>query len=184
MDIRLASRRDVPNVMALETRYYRDNLDTSEQAEGFISILHSRAWFDAAVDSAGLHVAVSPDGEVVGFIAVTDPPAPEEAEASPIMRAILGCVETVEFDGAPIAQQKYALRGPVLIDSSARGTGVYSAFNAVTRLAYRDRFDLGVIFVAADNPRSLRTTTTKLGAEPVALFEVDSRAYHLLVFRF
>ena len=184
MDIRLASHSDVPNVMALEARYYRDNLDTSQQTEGFISILHSREWFDAAVDSAGLHIAANPDTEVAGFIAVTDPPPPVEAEASPIMRAILACVETVEFGGAPIAQQKYALRGPVLIDRSARGSGMYSAFNAITRLAYRDRFDLGVIFVAADNPRSLRTTTTKLGAEPVALFDADSRAYHLLVFRF
>ncbi len=53
-----------------------------------------------------------------------------------------------------------------------------------TREAYRERFDLGVLFVAADNPRSLHTTTTKLEAEPLAIFEVHARQYHFLAFRF
>ncbi|MFA7266150.1 MAG: hypothetical protein WC054_07545, partial [Candidatus Nanopelagicales bacterium] len=140
--------------------------------------------FESAVDSEGLHVAVNASNDIVGFIAITDPPDPEAAKESSIMRAILACVETVEFGGAPIAKQKFALRGPVLVDRSARGTGVYSAFNAATQLAYRDRYDVGVLFVAADNARSLRTTTTKLGAKPVAQFEADSRTYHLLAFRF
>jgi hypothetical protein len=41
-----------------------------------------------------------------------------------------------------------------------------------------------VVFVAADNPRSLHTTTTKLGARSLAEFEVDSKRYHFLVFDF
>jgi len=59
---------------------------------------------------------------------------------------------------------------------------VYSAFNAVTAKAYRDRFDLGVLFVAADNPRSVHTTTSKLGAQSLAVFEADGRPYHFMAF--
>lgn len=65
-----------------------------------------------------------------------------------------------------------------------RGQGIYTAFNTVTREAYRDRFDVGVLFVAADNPRSLHTSTAKLGAESLALFEVDGRCYHFLAYAF
>lgn len=36
----------------------------------------------------------------------------------------------------------------------------------------------------ADNPRSLHTTTTKLGAEPLAEFEVAGRRYHFLAYAF
>jgi hypothetical protein len=54
----------------------------------------------------------------------------------------------------------------------------------VTREAYRDQFDVGVLFVAADNPRSLHTATDKLGAHPLATFEVDSRRFHFLAFTF
>jgi hypothetical protein len=184
VDVRLAKHDDVHDVMELETRNYVGNLAPAERSHGYISILHPRAWFDAAVDAGGLHVAVDDSGAVVGFIAVTEPPAPQEAAASPIMRAMLECVETIELDGNPIAAQRFAVRGPVLIDRSARGAGLYAAFNAVTSRAYRERFDVGVLFVAADNPRSFRTTTTKLGAKPVAQFEVDSLYYNLLAFHF
>jgi hypothetical protein len=171
-------------MMALEACNYIGNLDASEQVNGFISILHSQEWFTCAVDSAGVHVAVTDDGAVMGFIAVTGPPVPSDVGSSPILRAMLELAATLEFNGKPIAQQRFAFRGPVLIDKAARGRGLYSAFNAVTREAYKDHFDLGVLFVAADNPRSLHTTTTKLGAKSLEIFEVDSRQYHFLAFSF
>lgn len=182
--IRLATRQDIPAMMALEARYYIANLDPSERANGFISDLQSQNWFTRAVDSAGVHVAVADDDAIVGFIAVTDPPARSQVGLSPIIRAVLDLAGSLEFNGKPIAQQRYALRGPVCIDEAARGRGVYSAFNAATRAAYRDRYDLGVLFVAADNPRSLHTATTKLGAKSLAVFEADSRKYQFLVFTF
>lgn len=184
MTIRLATRQDVPAMMALESRYYVGNLDVSEHADGFISILHPREWFNSVVDSAGMHVAVTADDAVVGFIAVTSPPKSPTATSSPIIQAMLELAQTLEFNGKPIAQQRFALRGPVLIDRAQRGRGLYSAFNTVAREAYSDRFDLGVLFAAADNPRSVHTTTTKLGAESLAIFEVDAKQYHFMAFTF
>ena len=182
--IRLATRQDIPAVMALEARYYVGNLDPSERTKGFISNLQSQDWFAWAVDTSGVHVAVTDDDTVVGFIAVTDPPTGSQSESSPIIAAMLELAESLEFHGLPITQQRFALRGPVCVDEAARGRGVYSAFNAATGAAYRERFDLGLLFVAADNPRSLHTTTTKLGAESLAVFEVDGRTYHFLAFSF
>lgn len=181
--VRLATPEDIPAMMTLEARYYVDNLDASERANGFISNLQSRDWFTRAVDTAGVHVAVTDDDTVVGFIAVTDPPSRAQVD-SPILSALLELAESLEFDGQSIAQLRFALRGPVCIDQAARGRGVYSAFNAATQAAYRERFDLGVLFVAVDNPRSLHTSTAKLGAKSLAVFEVDSQQYHFLAFRF
>lgn len=171
-------------MMALEERHYVGNLDESERADGFISILHPQEWFNRAVDCAGVHVAMTDDGVVTGFIVVTAPPTGSPVVSSPIIRTMMELATVLEFDGRPIAQQRYAFRGPVLIDRSARGHGLYSSFNEVTREAYRERFDLGVLFVAADNPRSLHTTTTKLEAKSLAVFEVDARQYHFVAFRF
>ena len=184
MDIRLATRQDIPAIMGLEARNYLGNLDESERAGGFISTLHPVEWFTRAVDSTGVHVAISDDGAVQGFIVITTPPNPPEVDPSPIIRAMLELANTLQYNGRPIAQQRFAFRGPVLVDRSARGHGLYSAFNAVTREAYQERFDVGVLFVAADNPRSLHTTTTKLGAQPLTLFEADGRQYHFLAFTF
>ena len=182
--VRLATGRDVGGIVDLESRYFVDNLDAAARTKGFISVLHSPHWFAAAVDSAGMHVAATADGDIAGFIAVTDPPDRTTADLPPIVRAMLDLADTVEVNGTPIAAQRWALRGPVCIDEAFRGCGIYGAFNATTGEFYRDRYDIGVVFVAADNPRSLHTTTTKLGARSLAVFEVDSARYHLLAFGF
>ncbi len=184
MTIRLATQCDIPAVMALEERHYVGNIDASEHAEGFISILHPRGWFESAVNAAGVHVAVSEEGAIQGFIAVTAPPASSDSGTPAIVRSMLKLAKTLEFNGLPIAEQRYAFRGPVLVDRTARGKGIYSQFNSVTLAAYRERFDVGVLFVAADNPRSLHTTTTKLRAQSLAMFEVDGKQYHFLAFGF
>lgn len=181
--IRLATTADIPALMALNSRYYVGNLEESERSEGFLSMLLPADWFTSAIDAEGIHVAQI-DGEVVGFMGVTEAPPREEIPDGTITAAVFDLAEVVEFNGTPIAQQRFAIRGPVLVDESARGRGVYSAFNAAMHRAYRDRFDVGVLFVSADNPRSLHTTTTKLGAQPLADFEVDGRQYVLLAFEF
>ncbi len=186
--IRLATRNDIPGLLALSERYYVGNLTPTQQAEGFLSVLLPEEWFTWAIGTSGVHVAVTDDGQfgdaVVGFVGMTDPPIDGQAGSSPIVRAMLDLAETLEFNGRPIAQQRFAFRGPVCIDESARGRGLYSKFNAVTGAAYRDRYDLGMLFVAADNPRSMHTSTTKLGAESLAVFEAGGKQYHFLAFNF
>lgn len=182
--VRLATHADLDGIVALETRYFVGHLSPADLAEGFISILHPPEWFDRAVDAGGVHVAIGPNGEVVGFIVVSAPPDPAAAGGSPIIQAMCELAETLEFNGVPIARQRYAFRGPVCIAAEARGSGVYSAFNAVTLAAYRDQFDLGLLFVSADNQRSLHTTTSKLGAHSLAEFEADGRRFRFLVFEF
>ena len=184
-EVRLARRGDVDGLVALESRHFIGNLDPAERADGFISVQDSREWLTRAIDDGGIHVAVTPGGEVVGFIAVTAPPEyPAAASLPPIIAARRELVQTLEFNGVPIAQQRYAFRGPVCIAAEARGQGVYSRFNAVTGEAYRDRYDVGVLFVSADNPRSLHTATTKLGAQVLAEFEADGKRFHFLAFAF
>ena len=182
--VRLATAGDIAGIVDLESRYYVDNLDASARAKGFISVLHSPHWFATAIDSGGMHVAATTDGEIAGFIAVIDPPDRNAADLPPIVCAMLELAETIEVNGKPIAAQRWALRGPVCIDEAFRGCGIYAAFNATTAEFYRDRYDLGVVFVAADNPRSLHTTTTKLGARSLTEFAVDSKRYHFLAFDF
>lgn len=182
--IRLATQRDVPGLTALESRYYIGNLDPDEQANGFISILHPPQWFSRVIADGGIHVAVTGSDDVAGFMAVLAPPDPTETGLPAVLKEMLELAKTLAMNGTPIAQQRFAVHGPVCIAEEVRGRGLYSELHAFTSKAYRDRFDLGVLFVAADNPRSLHTTTTKLGAQSLALFEADGRQFHFLAFEF
>ncbi|MBU3750694.1 MAG: hypothetical protein FGM52_09625, partial [Mycobacterium sp.] len=126
LTIRRAGTADIAAMMDLEARYYVGNLKPTQRADGFLSILHNAQWFIDTVRAGGIHVAET-DGTVKGFIALS--PAPERADprVGPITRAVLALAEVLEFRGLPIARQRWALRGPVLIDSTLRGRGVYTA---------------------------------------------------------
>ena len=89
IEVRLAELRDVAGLTALEERHYIGNLDPAKRAGGFISILHSTQWLAAAIDSGGVHVAVTEDDAVAGFIVMTAPPDRAAAGLSPIIRAML-----------------------------------------------------------------------------------------------
>lgn len=182
--VRLATGRDVPQLAALESRYYIDNLDPGDRANGFMSVLHPLEWFADMVAIGGIHVAVDEDEDVVGFMVVAPPPDRAETGLPEVVRKLLDLCATLEINGTPIAAQRFALRGPVCIAQEARGRGVYSAFNRAANDTYRDRYDVGVLFVSAGNPRSLHTTTAKLGAQPLAVFEAGGRTFHLLAFEF
>ncbi|MGV1089436.1 MAG: hypothetical protein ACOYBX_15770 [Mycobacterium sp.] len=182
--IRSATQGDVTGLTALEARYYIDNLDPAERANGFISVLHPPQWWARVIEGGGVHVAVTNSDIVAGFMVVIPPPDPSEKGLPAVLKGMLDLAETLEMNGTPIARQRFAVHGPVCIAEELRGQGVYSDFHAATLEAYRDRFDLAVLFVAADNPRSLHTTTTKLGAQSLAVFEADGRPYHFLAFEF
>lgn len=56
--VRLATQRDVPQLAALESRYYIGNLDPTDRENGFMSVLHPRQWFADMAKAGGIHVAV------------------------------------------------------------------------------------------------------------------------------
>jgi hypothetical protein len=182
--IRLADRDDVSKLREFEGRFYIGNLSESQRADGFISVWHSAEWFTSAVDCGGVHVAESDGDQIGGFIAVVPPPESADPDTPPVVRAMIELAQRVEMNGTPIAAQRYALRGPVCIGPELRGRGVYAAFNAVTLQAYRHRYDVGVLFVSTENPRSLHTATSKLGAHDLAMFEADGKHFHFLAFEF
>lgn len=182
--IRPANRSDVAGLTALEARYYIGNLEPDRRADGFISTLHSPDWFERLVDIGAVYVAATENEEVVGFMVVEPPPDPGQQGLPAVVKEMLNLTKTLEVNGKPIARQRFAVHGPVCIAEEARGRGLYAALHAATTEAYRGRFDVGVLFVAADNPRSLHTTTTKLGAQSLAVYIADGRQFHFLAFPF
>ncbi|MCW1958193.1 MAG: hypothetical protein KIH64_006540 [Mycobacterium sp.] len=182
--IRPATGDDIPGLTALESRYYIDNLDPAERRNGFISVLHPPQWWSRVIEGGGVHIAVTEEDDVAGFMVVIPPPDPAEPGLPEPLKRLLDLTETIEVNGTPIARRRFAVHGPVCIAEELRGNGVYSALHAATLQAYRDRFDVAVLFVAADNPRSLHTTTTKLGAQSLAVFDANGRQFHFLAFEF
>lgn len=80
------------------------------------------------------------------------------------------------------ADRPTAIRRPRPGLHRRRGTRPWGvpSLHAVSREAYRIQYDTGVLFVAADNSRSLHTTSTRLGARSLAEFEADGHRFRFL----
>lgn len=182
--VRRGNTDDVNGVLLLESRYFIGNLTAEQRKAGFISILQPEGWFARIAAEGGLHVAIDGQQTVVGFIVVAPPLHGGQTATPPIVERMVALADTVEYRGRRISSYRYALRGPVCIDERFRGHGLYDAFNAATDEAYRGTYELGMLFVSDRNSRSLRTTTTKLKATPLAIFDVGGERYHYLVYEF
>jgi hypothetical protein len=180
--VRLGTVDDVAGVRALESRYFIGNLAPEQRADGILSIIQPEGSFERIAAAGGLHVAVDDAGAVVGFIVIAPPLLVCQGSPPPIVERMVALADTIEYRGRRISSYHLALRGPVCIDERFRGHGLYGRFNAVTKAAYRDTYEIGMLFVAARNPRSLRTTTSKLNATVVDTFEVGGESYHYLVY--
>jgi len=180
--IRPGTLSDVAGVRSLESRYFVGNLTAEQQQSGFVSVIQPEGWFERVAADGGLHVAIDGQFGVVGFIVVAPPPHAQQPSVSPIADRMVELADTLEYADRPVSSYRYALRGPVCIDERFRGLGLYDRFNAATKLAYSSTYEIAMLFVSARNPRSLRTTTTKLMATPLATFEVGDNTYHFLVY--
>lgn len=180
--VRLGTVDDVAGVRSLESRYFIGNLAPAQRADGFLSIIQPEGSFERVAAAGGLHVAVDDSGTVVGFIVIAPPLLTCSEPLPPIVEQMIALSDTLEYRGRRIADYTHALRGPVCIDERFRGHGLYGRFNAATKAAYRDDYEIGILFVSARNPRSLRTTTTKLNATVVDTFQVGEESYHYLVY--
>lgn len=182
--VRLGTTEDVAGVLLLESRYYIGNLTPEQQENGFVAVLQPDGWFAQIAASGGLHVAVDDQNAVVGFIVVAPPQCTAHTALPPIVAKMVALADTLDYHGRRVSSYRYALRGPVCIDERYRGRGLYEAFNAGTNAAYEDTYEIGILFVSTHNPRSLRTTTTKLKATPLATFSVDGASYVFLAYDF
>lgn len=72
--------------------------------------------------------------------------------------------------------------GPVCIDRAYRGRGLLRGLYETLRREVAGRYDIGVAFVADDNPRSLRVHVDGLGMGDVGEFVFWGKQYHILAF--
>ena len=92
--------------------------------------------------------------------------------------------ETISITGL-VRSDTYAPLPYANVLVSETSIGTVTDLNGLFRLQLRQvagRFDVGVLFISRDNPRSLRAHTRHLGMRKLAGFTFDSKKFDLLVF--
>lgn len=173
-----ATKEDFPDILELQSENLISNLTPEERMNGFLTVEFTTQMLDEVIKEIPIVKAYT-DNKLVGYrMAQTI----EFNLRFPLLRFIIDRFPNIEFTGQKLSEYKTFISGPVCIDRDYRGKGVHEGMFSQMILLVKDQFDIGVTFIAKDNPRSLKAAIEKLKLTPVDNIHFNEKNYTILAF--
>ena len=173
-----AEQSDYDDILELQERCYIENLPPEKRKDGFLSAKFTFAQIAAMARDLGIVVARSGDRTVAYMCASRIDLTPRP----PILDAMLKSLEGGTFREKPLSDARMFVYGPVCIDEKCRGVGLLKGMFDRLKASLAGDFEVGVAFIASDNPRSLAAHVSGLEMDKLALFKYGGKEYHAIAF--
>lgn len=178
MELRRAKREDIPAILDVQAANFIGNLEDAERREGFLSVKFTRRQLDEMVNHVGIIVAAD-EGRLAGYLCAS--PC-EFNRPFPLLAAMMQQFDAIDYRGRSLVASRVFIYGPVCIGRSYRGQGLLRGLYETLQEEVVGQYDIGVAFVADDNPHSLRAHVDGLGMAHVGEFAFSGKQYHILAF--
>ena len=175
---RRAGTADYEAILRLQAANYVGNLSEDERREGFLSAEFSRQQVAAMAEDLGIMIA-GVAGVVAGYLCAF---RNQFNHGSPVLVEMLKSYDRVQFRGKPLNSYNSYVYGPVCIGKRYRQRGLLRGLYEAQKRDLAGRFDVGVAFVARNNPHSLQAHVAGLGMDEVGDFKVKGNIYVILAF--
>jgi predicted GNAT superfamily acetyltransferase len=176
---RRAIPADYAQILDLQSANYIANLSEEERKQGFLSAQFTQQQAAAIAEDLGTMVALV-DGQVAGFLCAF---RNEFDTGSPVIAKMLESYDRFAIEGRPLSTFKSYIYGPACIGREYRGRGLLRGLYEAQRKDLAGQFEIGVAFVARNNPHSLSAHVAGLGMIEAGDFEVKGNVYATLAFR-
>jgi predicted GNAT superfamily acetyltransferase len=178
-EFRRATPEDYSAILRLQSANYIANLSPEERKEGFLSAEFTPGQVAEMAEDLGTTVAVVA-GDLAGFLCAF---RRDFNTGSPVIAKMLETYDCVQFEGKPLSRCNSYIYGPVCIGREYRRHGLLRGLYQAQRADLAGQFEVGVAFVARNNPHSLKAHIAGLGMTEVGDFEVKGSSYVILAFR-
>ena len=176
---RRALPADYGGILRLQSENYIANLSEAQREQGFLSAQFSAEQIAQIAEDLGTMVAVV-DGRIAGFLCAF---RKEFETGSRVIAEMLRCYDVLRFEDRPLSAFKSYIYGPVCIGRDYRGAGLLRELYEAQKGDLAGKFEIGVAFVARNNPHSLSAHVAGLGMAEAGDFEVKGNRYATLAFR-
>jgi L-amino acid N-acyltransferase YncA len=178
VEFRRATSEDISAILDVQAANFIDNLDDAERQDGFLSVELTRKQLDEMANSVGVMVAT--DGvRLAGYLCASEC---DFNRQFPLLAGMLQRFASLTYHERPLNSYRLFIYGPVCLDQSYRGRGLLQGLYEALRNEVAGRFEVGVAFVAENNPHSLRAHVDCLGMVRVGDFRFGGQGYHILAF--
>lgn len=179
VEYRRARSEDFAAILRLQAANFVGYLSIEDREGGFLSAEFTLKQIAEMASDLGILIAGDQDS-ILGYLCAF---RRDFNHRSPVLAKMLEQFGRIEYGGKPLNSYKSFIYGPVCIGRAHRGRGLLRGlYEALKREAAR-QFEVGVAFVARNNPHSLRAHVEGLGMAEVGEFEVNGINYAILAFR-
>ncbi|WP_370977817.1 N-acetyltransferase family protein [Agaribacterium sp. ZY112] len=179
MDVvyRLAQRADIELILELHARYQIDTIADDDRKDGFITTAFTKEQLKELIDKEqGLFVAQK--GETI--VAYVMAASWLYWSRWPMFAHMVAGLSELEYEGYRLDVVNSYQYGPVCVDKSVRGQGVFEAVFYFALQAMANRYPVLVTFINKVNTRSFAAHTKKVALQVIHEFEFNNNHYYEL----
>lgn len=175
---RIGNAADIPGIINLQEKNLYENLSDIERKLGFVTTPFTDGQLLDLLAQRGVFVAEE-KGNIAGYALAAGWDFFSQWPIFPYMVSRFG---SLSFLGGAVHPGQSFQYGPVCIESSLRGTGLFPKLFEEMRVEFSSRFPTGITFINRVNERSYAAHTRKLGMTVIDEFEFNGRNYYGLAF--
>ncbi|HEY7715764.1 MAG TPA: N-acetyltransferase [Candidatus Binatia bacterium] len=179
VEYRRATPADYAAILRLQSANFIANLSEEERKQGFLSAQFTLDQTARIAEDLGTTLAMV-GNQVAGFLCAF---RNEFETGSPVIAKMLESYDRLVFEGKPLSAFKNYVYGPVCIGKQYRGRGLLRGLYEAQKRVLAGEFEIGVAFVARNNPHSLSAHIAGLGMAEAGDFSVNDSVYATLAFR-
>lgn len=169
---------DLPEIMRIQQANQPSNLSRTEQADGFLSAEFSPEQFARMHNEIPMVVADC-GSRLGGYMCGC---SLASGATVPLLAHMAALFPETFYRSKSIDGYKAFIYGPVCVDRPLRGKGILEGLFRKFKSLLAGQYEIGILFVSLDNPRSLKAHTHKLSMCKLCDFSFGGRNYGLLVF--
>jgi len=177
IELKVATLNDVEEVLSLHYRYQVDSINEDDKVDGFITTAFTRAHLTNLIqDESGLFIACV-DNKIVAYAMAASWGFWSQW---PLFVFMISNLSDSTCLGNEITADNSYQYGPVCVDKSVRGQGVFEKIFHYSLSEMSTKYPIMVTFINKINPRSFEAHTRKTELEVIKHFDFNNNNYYKL----
>lgn len=177
IEFRHAETKDIAEVLKLHYRYQVDSISSEDKKDGFITTpFNTDQLTNLISNERGLFVALM-NNEIIAYAMSA---SWDFWSQWPMFAHMVKNLSNLEYSGITLSTDNSYQYGPVCVDKSVRGQGVFEDIFYYALEAMSERYPVLVTFINKTNLRSYAAHTQKVGLDVIQEFEYNNNQYYEL----
>jgi hypothetical protein len=177
IEFRNATTNDIEDTLKLHYRYQVDSINEEDKKDGFITTAFDKEQLTELINKEqGLFIAVK-DGEIIAYAMAA---SWGFWSRWPMFAHMIKDLSNLQYAGQTLNTDNSYQYGPVCVDKSVRGQGVFEGIFNYALQEMSKRYPILVTFINKINPRSYAAHTQKVDLDVIQEFEFNNNHYYEL----